>query len=184
MRRAGLKAPPIPTDPRPRLHDDFARISWSELSHYMRDMLLRDSDQMSMAVSLEVRVPFLDHELVEFILSLPASAKEKPGAVKSLLIDATADLLPPEIYQRRKMGFELPMPQWIKGPLDAFVRDGLQHTVEHRVFTSRQVEDIRGQFLTGKLHWTKLWSVVVLGWYFKKEIGMTPQPHEEAHQLV
>ncbi len=107
LRNAGLVPREIPDEPRPDLEDDFAKISWSELSHYMRDMLLRDSDQMSMAVSLEVRVPFLDHELVAFALGLPASAKEKPGFVKSLLVEATADLLPPEIYQRRKMGFEL-----------------------------------------------------------------------------
>jgi len=168
LQNAGFCPRAIPDEPRPELADDFARISWSELSHYMRDMLLRDSDQMSMAVSLEVRVPFLDHELVEFLLGLPAGEKEKPGLVKSLLIEATADLLPAEIYQRKKMGFELPMHQWIKGPLNAFVRDGLHHAVEHRVFTNRHTEDIYNLFFKGRLHWTKLWAVVVLGWYLKK----------------
>jgi len=100
------KFPPrsIPLESRPELVDDFAKISWSELSHYMRDMLLRDSDQMAMAVSLEVRVPFLDHELVEFVLGLPASEKERPKMVKSLLIDSVRDLIPSEIYDRKKMG--------------------------------------------------------------------------------
>ena len=169
LRQSGLEPHPIVPEPCPALPDDFARISWSELSHYMRDMLLRDSDQMSMAVSLEVRVPFLDHELVEFALSLPASVKEKPGLVKSLLIEATADLLPPEIYQRKKMGFELPMPHWIKGPLKDFAQDGLRHTVERGVFTDRQTRDLHHSFATGKLHWTRLWSIVVLGWYLQKE---------------
>ena len=184
LQTAGLRPRLIPGEPRPELDDDFARISWSELSHYMRDMLLRDSDQMSMAVSLEVRVPFLDHELVEFVLGLPAGEKEKPGLVKSLLIEATADLLPAEIYRRKKMGFELPMPRWIKGPLDRFVRHGLQHTVGSGVFTSRQTEDLHHQFLSGRLHWTRLWAVVVLGWYLQKGVTTDFQPNHDAHQLA
>ncbi len=169
LRKAGFESRPILPESRPELCDDFARISWSELSHYMRDMLLRDSDQMSMAVSLEVRVPFLDHELVEFVLSLPASVKEKPGVVKSLLIEATADLLPPEIYQRRKMGFELPMPDWIKGPLKDFTLAGLQHTVRNGIFSDKTTQDLFESFALGKLHWQKLWAVVVLGWYLQKQ---------------
>ena len=62
------------------LPDDYARVSWAELTGYMRRMLLRDADQMSMAVSLELRVPFLDHELVEYVLGLPEAAKKRyPG---------------------------------------------------------------------------------------------------------
>jgi len=64
------------------LPDDFARISWAELTGYMRRMLLRDADQMSMAVSLELRVPFLDHELVEYVLGLPAKVKRRYPGVK------------------------------------------------------------------------------------------------------
>jgi asparagine synthase (glutamine-hydrolysing) len=169
LREFGFSAPLIEDEPAPTLPDDFARISWSELRYYMRDVLLRDSDQMSMAVSLEVRVPFLDHELVEFVLGLPAGAKEKPDMVKSLLIEATADLLPSEIYQRKKMGFELPMPVWIKGPLNDFALSGLRHTVERGIFSERYTQALYGAFASGELHWTKLWAVVVLGWYLKKE---------------
>ena len=168
LRDLGLPARPIPAEPRPALADDFAKISWSELSHYMRDVLLRDSDQMSMAVSLEVRVPFLDHELVEFVLGLPAADKERPGLVKSLLIDATADLLPREIYDRRKMGFELPMPAWIKGPLREFSLAGLHHLADAGVCDRMHVLAHDRQFLAGALPWQKLWALVVLGWYLSK----------------
>jgi asparagine synthase (glutamine-hydrolysing) len=169
LREFGFSPSEIQSEPAPALPDDFARISWSELSHYMRDVLLRDSDQMSMAVSLEVRVPFLDHELVEFVLGLPASEKQKPGRAKSLLIESMRDLLPPEIYQRRKMGFELPMPVWIKGPLRDFALTGLEHTVNAGVFSKEQIEHLNGLFRADRLHWTKLWAVVVLGWYLAKE---------------
>jgi asparagine synthase (glutamine-hydrolysing) len=73
----------------------------------MRRMLLRDSDQMSMAVSLELRVPFLDHELVEYSLGLPAAEKKRYGGTKGLLIEACRDLLPPAVYERRKAGLRI-----------------------------------------------------------------------------
>jgi asparagine synthase (glutamine-hydrolysing) len=82
--------------------DDYGIISWIEASHYMRDTLLRDSDQMSMAVGLELRVPLLDHELVEYILSLPSSTKRHTGSGKALMVAACKDLLPPEVYERKK----------------------------------------------------------------------------------
>ena len=168
LRDLGLDPRPIPAEPRPELRDDFAKISWAELSHYLRDMLLRDSDQMSMAVSLEVRVPFLDHELVEFLLGLPAAEKDRPGLVKSLLIDATADLLPREIYARRKMGFELPMPAWLRGPLREFALAGLAHLAAAGVCTEAQAHAHDRLFLAGQLPWQKLWALVVLGWYLGK----------------
>lgn len=169
LRDAGFRARPIPLEGRPELVDDFARISWSELTHYMRDMLLRDSDQMAMAVSLEVRVPFLDHELVEFVLSLPAREKERRGMVKSLLIDSVRDLIPSEIYDRRKMGFELPMSEWMRGPLSDFTGEGLKHVVDRRVLSASNAQSLRNRFMNGKLHWQKLWALVVLGWYLEKE---------------
>ena len=104
------------------LPDDFARISWAELTGYMRHMLLRDSDQMSMAVSLELRVPFLDHELVEYSLGLPAAEKKRYGGTKGLLVQACRDLLPPAVYERPKTGFALPMQKWMSGPLATFCR--------------------------------------------------------------
>ena len=169
LQDAGLNIRPIPLEPQPELVDDFAAISWSELNHYMRDMLLRDSDQMAMAVSLEVRVPFLDHELVEFVLGLPSRDKERPGMVKSLLVDAVADLIPSEIYDRKKMGFELPMAEWMRGPLEAFTGEGLAYVTEHEFLTPSQVQGLRKGFIAGKLRWQKLWALVVLGWYLKKQ---------------
>jgi asparagine synthase (glutamine-hydrolysing) len=169
LREFNLPAVPIEHDSSPELPDEFARISWSELRHYMRDVLLRDSDQMSMAVSLEVRVPFLDHELVEFVLGLPESEKNQGPLVKSLLVDSVKDLLPSEIYDRKKMGFQLPMDDWMRGPLDKFTTEGLRHVVDHDVFTDEQASRLRRQFSGRKLHWQKLWAVVVLGWYLKKQ---------------
>jgi asparagine synthase (glutamine-hydrolysing) len=170
FREFGFEPPRISYDePMPLLPDDFARISWSEVRHYMRDVLLRDSDQMSMAVSLEVRLPFLDHELVEFVLGLPVRDKRRPDMVKPLLVQSVQDLLPREIYDRKKMGFQLPMAEWMRGPLESFTVEGLGHVTDHGLLTTAQVRDLREQFRSGNLHWQKLWAVTVLGWYLKRE---------------
>jgi len=92
---------------------------------------------MSMAVSLELRVPFLDHELVEYSLGLPAAEEKKEksaiAAVKGLLVEACRDLLPPAVYRRSKAGFALPMEKWMEGPLAAFVAEGLRETVAQQL---------------------------------------------------
>ncbi len=133
IRRAGLPVAPAPFECPVELPDDYARVSWAELTGYMRRMLLRDADQMSMAVSLELRVPFLDHELVEYVLGLPEAAKKRYPGPKGLLVEACRDLLPPSVYRRPKAGFVLPMKVWMLGPLASFVEEGLRETVSRRL---------------------------------------------------
>jgi asparagine synthase (glutamine-hydrolysing) len=148
--------------------DDFARISWAELSRYMRHLLLRDSDQMSMAASLELRVPFLDHELVEYVLALPQADKTRYGGVKGLLVESCRDLLPEAVYQRPKMGFTLPMGEWMRGPLADFSAEGLTLVETAGLLPRSVVEKMRQDFNRGGLHWTRLWSMVVLGHYLQR----------------
>src|SRR5205807_9694027 len=124
-----------------------------------------DADQMSMAVSLEVRVPLLDHELVEYVLGLPAEMKRRYPGVKGFLVEACRDLLPPSVYDRPKAGFVLPMKQWMGGPLQSFVEDGLRETVARELLPEIFVNELRDAFRRDRLHWTRLWSVVVLGHY-------------------
>ena len=157
-----------PVNSAPELPDDFARVSWAELTHYMKDMLLRDSDQMTMAVGLELRVPFLDHELVEYALSLPAKEKLRGKYSKGLLIEACKDLLPGEVYQRRKRGFELPMRQWMLGPLQDTVRQGIELLRSFQLFQETWLNKALDEFRVGKLHWTRIWTLVVLGFYLQK----------------
>lgn len=168
IRRAGLPAAPSPFECPVDLPDDYARVSWAELTGYMRRMLLRDADQMSMAVSLELRVPFLDHELVEYVLGLPEEAKKRYPGPKGLLVEACRDLLPPSVYQRPKAGFVLPMKVWMRGPLASFVEEGLRETISRRLLPQAFVDEISGAFQRDRLHWTRPWSIVVLGHYAKR----------------
>jgi asparagine synthase (glutamine-hydrolysing) len=168
IRRAGLPLTRETLEVPGALPDDFSRISWAELNGYMRRMLLRDADQMSMAVSLELRVPFLDHELVEYVLGLPVVAKKRYGGVKGLLVEACRDLLPVSVYQRPKAGFVLPMKQWMLGPLASFVEKGSLETVTRGLLAESFVNQMREKFQRRQLHWSRLWSIVVLGHYARR----------------
>ncbi|MEY2564267.1 MAG: hypothetical protein QOH88_2460 [Verrucomicrobiota bacterium] len=159
------------------LPDDYGRISWAELTGYMRRMLLRDADQMSMAVSLELRVPFLDHELVEYVLGLPAAVKERYPGTKGLLVEACRDLLPPSVYRRPKAGFVLPMKTWMAGPLAFFVDEGLRETVVRGLVARDFVDELSNAFRQDRLHWTRVWSIVVLG-HFAKRSQLSRSPNE------
>lgn len=178
---AGLPAPAASAEPAPDLPDDFSKISWAELTRYMRHLLLRDSDQMSMAVSLELRVPFLDHELVEFVLGLPETQK-RGKAMKALLVEACRDLLPTSVYQRNKMGFGLPMDAWMRGPLGSFAEDGLREAGPRAGLAEEFILELYGRFKERKLHWTRIWSLVVLGHYLRRmgqRVEMSHRPEAQ-----
>src|SRR5262249_28333525 len=93
------------------------QISALELSNYMRDMLLRDCDVFSMAVGLELRVPLLDHVLVERVVQLPGSWKEPDPRPKPLLLDAVGPPLSSSVSRRPKRGFTFPWDAWLRGPM-------------------------------------------------------------------
>ena len=177
LRKAGLPVSPLRTLPSPEFGDDFAKISWAEMSVYMGQTLLRDSDQMSMAVSLELRVPFLDEDLIEYVLSLPAHEKTRYRITKGLLVEACRDLLPEQVYRRKKMGFALPMDAWMRGPLKEFKNEGLDEVKRLGLLAPGAVEWIRAEFEDGKIHWTRIWSLVILGHYLKKA-GANPAMKE------
>ncbi|MCX6981209.1 MAG: asparagine synthase (glutamine-hydrolyzing) [Verrucomicrobia bacterium] len=177
LRKAGLPVSPLRTLPSPEFGDDFGKISWAEMSVYMGQTLLRDSDQMSMAVSLELRVPFLDKDLIEYVLSLPAHEKTRYRITKGLLVEACRDLLPEQVYRRKKMGFALPMDAWMRGPLKEFKIEGLDEVKRLGLLAPGAVEWIRAEFEDGKIHWTRIWSLVILGHYLKKA-GANPAMKE------
>lgn len=146
--------------PAPPGLDSMGLISWTEIQAYMIPMLLRDCDQMSMAVGLEIRVPFLDHRLVEEVLMI--SKKYKKGTlIKPLLVEAFQSELPREVYDRPKQGFSLPMEDWMKGPLADFTKEGII-AAAHILSQSNPIQQ-HESFLKGNTHWTRAWLWSVLG---------------------
>ena len=141
----------------------FSQVSIGELSTYTLNQLLRDTDQMSMAHALEVRVPFLDYKLVEYVLSLPDAYKQ-PVYPKKLLVDALGELLPREIVYRPKMGFTFPWETWLRGDLKDFCQAKMQNLKAEDIFDSEALESIWDGFLQNspQITWVKVWLLVVL----------------------
>ena len=99
------------------LQDRMTLLQYLDLKLYFQESILVKVDRASMASSLEVRAPFLDHELVEFVMGLPSNLKLKGFTSKYLLKKAVRNILPAEIVHRKKKGFGVPIAKWIKGPL-------------------------------------------------------------------
>jgi asparagine synthase (glutamine-hydrolysing) len=141
-------------------------ISYAEGRTYMHDVLLRDTDQMSMAHALEVRVPLLDHKLVEYLMGLPDERKVSNGTPKRLLVESLNGLLPEEIVQRPKRGFTLPFEPWMRGGLREFCEERLsmERTSGRGLFRPERVNELWQSFLAGRsdVSWSRLWILVVL----------------------
>jgi len=101
---------------------DLDRMSYADLQTYLVELLMKQ-DQMSMAASIESRVPFLDHELVEEVAVMPGRLKLRGWQTKAVLRAAVEDVVPREILTRRKMGFPVPVGRWLRGPFRSLVDD-------------------------------------------------------------
>jgi asparagine synthase (glutamine-hydrolysing) len=111
----------------PATSDDLAPYLWLDQKYYLADDILTKSDRMSMAHSVEVRPPFLDHRIVEFAAKLPASLKIHGARQKVILKELMKDKLPQAILQRPKTGFDIPAHEWLRGPLLPLLTDALHY---------------------------------------------------------
>lgn len=147
----------------------LSRVSLAEMSTYMQNVLLRDTDQMSMAHALEVRVPFLDYTLVEYVLNLPDNIKF-PHTPKKLLVDACKDLLPDEIVNRPKMGFTFPWKKWMQQELKSFCEERLNNLGRRPEFNAEGLKSLWNSFLADdpKVTWSRIWPLVVLSHWLEK----------------
>jgi asparagine synthase (glutamine-hydrolysing) len=153
--------------------DAFAAVSCMEVESYLVNTLLRDTDSMSMAHSLEVRVPFLDHPLVEFVTQLPRDLKLRQGRPKALLVDALHNLLPAEVVNQPKRGFTLPWATWLRGPLRKTMQDGFSEATPalRDALSSEGVNGIWRSYLNGNTSWSRPWSLYVLNEWCKAHLS-------------
>jgi asparagine synthase (glutamine-hydrolysing) len=147
-------------------------VSWLELRCYMASTLLRDTDSVSMARSLEVRVPLLDTPVVEFVGSLPDAARYREGKQKALLVEAMGDLLPAEILGRAKRTFTLPWDEWLRKTLRARVERSFGDMQPALAACLRQegVREVWSDFLAGKTSWSRPWSLYVLNEWCRRNL--------------
>jgi asparagine synthase (glutamine-hydrolysing) len=145
--------------------DPINRVSYLEARCYMLNTLLRDSDFMSMAHGLEVRVPLIDHQLARRILALPGSWKLDPGTPKPLLIRALRGQLPEKIFQRPKRGFTLPFEYWLRDALRPVVEELLRRIGDgalRALISEPAARSVWNDFLEGRTSWSRPWSLYVL----------------------
>jgi asparagine synthase (glutamine-hydrolysing) len=143
--------------------DPVNRVSYLESTCYMRNTLLRDSDFMSMAHGLELRVPFLDQALVRACFRIPGKEKLRGDSPKALLLKSLGVDLPREIVHRPKRGFTLPFERWMRGELRPLIEQGLQHeSVRSPYLNPSAVADVWSRFLARQTSWSRPWSLFVL----------------------
>jgi asparagine synthase (glutamine-hydrolysing) len=153
---------------------------FADLYLYLPDDLLPLSDRVSMAHSLEVRVPFLDHELVEFAARIPARFKVHRFHKKVLFRKAIAPWLPSEHFSRPKQGFSVPMAAWLRGSLRPMLLD-LVHSQEWRTsswLNHRAIETMVGEHLSGAVnHESRLWAVICFNEWDRQHRNMPQISH-------
>ena len=153
--------------------EPIAAISWLEMRTYMTSTLLRDTDSVSMACSLEVRVPLLDTPLVEFMCALPDAARVRPETPKALLRAALEGLLPAEIFQQEKRTFTLPWEDWMRTSLKPRMEASFSNLAPALAthLHSAGVQNVWNNFLQGQTTWSRPWSLYVLNEWCRRHLS-------------
>jgi asparagine synthase (glutamine-hydrolysing) len=136
--------------------------------------ILTKVDRASMAHALEVRVPLLDHEFVEWVSGLPSSSKLRNGEGKHIFKKALAPYLSDDILYRKKMGFSIPLGAWLRGPLRESMRKAVLNPalLETGIFNEDYLKQMIDQHQSGaKDHTVSLWSVLMFEAFLRKNGG-------------
>ncbi len=152
-----------------RGEDVLQRLLYTDIKTYLVELLMKQ-DQMSMATSIESRVPFLDHVLVEYVASLPSRWKLSGLTTKRLLREAVRGILPAAILDRPKMGFPVPFGAWLRGPWQQVARDLLldRRSRERGVIHAGAVEELLTAHASGRTNGAdRLWSLLNLEIWFR-----------------
>ena len=154
--------------------DPLALIQYLDLKTYLVGDINTKVDRASMAHSLEVREPLMDHELVEWLATLPSSLKIRNGESKYLLKKAMEPYLPSDIMYRPKMGFSVPLARWLRGPLRARVRETLlgNQMAESGLFNVATIRQLVEQHESGKRdHSTPIWTLLMFDAFLRNTVG-------------
>jgi len=148
-------------------------ILLTDVNIILANDMLTKVDLMSMANGLEVRVPFLDYEVVNFLFSLTADYKIDGKMKKKILQDTFRDILPAELYNRPKKGFEIPLLKWLRNEMRSLINDDLlseKFILEQGIFEYREIKKLKQKlfsFNPGDVH-ARIWGLVVFQWWWKK----------------
>jgi len=145
--------------------DIIQKLRYLELKVHLGDVLMRDVDVMSMAFSLETRIPIIDHKLVEYASKIPSNLIINNGFKKYIFIEAFKDLLPSEVLNREKRGFAFPLNLWLREGLRPLTDFVLSEKIigERGLFDPGAIIKMKEDFYSGKVrHYRKIWGVAIL----------------------
>lgn len=165
--RSSVTSPQLPEFPSVSLPQ---QMMWWDMQSYLPDDILVKVDRAAMAYSLETRVPFLDHRIVEFSLSIPMQYKIRGGQSKWLLRQLLARHVPPNLFERPKQGFTLPIADWLRGPLRDWAEDLLAPEALNAtaLFNTDMVGKAWQQHLSKRFNHQKgLWTVLMFQSWLK-----------------
>jgi len=156
-----------------RKEGDINDVLYTDMKMVLTNDMLRKVDAMSMANSLEVRTPFLDHRLVNFAFSLPTAFKINSGMKKKILQDAYREELPEEIYKRPKHGFEVPLLSWFRNELKSTIEDDLLNDdfiEEQGIFNVIAIKELKKQLFSNNPEDSPatIWALIVFNTWYKK----------------
>jgi asparagine synthase (glutamine-hydrolysing) len=148
------------------------RMMYLDTLNYLPDDILTKVDRASMGVSLEVRVPFLNHNVVEFAYRLPLSMKIRNGESKWILKQLLNKYIPRELSERPKMGFGVPIGEWLRGPLFEWAEELLDESrlKNEGIFYPSQIREKWDEHLSGRRNWQSyLWNILVFQLWFEEQ---------------
>jgi asparagine synthase (glutamine-hydrolysing) len=153
--------------------NDLNKILLSDVKLLLPGDMLTKTDMFSMANSLEVRTPFLDHELVNFAFTLPVSYKINSTMKKRILQDSFKNILPPELYNRPKHGFEVPLLKWLRTDLQPIINNDLlnnEFIKTQNLFNPEVIEKLKNQIKSNNPGESvaKVWALIVFQYWWKK----------------
>jgi len=152
--------------------ENIERIMILDALTYLPDDILVKTDRAAMANSLETRVPFLDHNIVEFAFNLPLELKIRKGQGKWILRQVLYNYLPKEMVERPKMGFGIPIGNWLKGPLKQWAQDMLNEETLNKqgFFHTHEIQKKWDEHISGRRNWQyHLWDLLMFQSWLEKE---------------
>ena len=155
-------------------------LLYADIKTYLHELLMKQ-DQMSMATSIESRVPFLDHKLVEFTAKMPDAMKLRGGTTKYVLRESMKGVLPEKILSRSKMGFPVPIGRWFRGPFKSVIDEYVlsERALSRGIFAPDFVRHIVSLHQAGEDHSERLWSLLNFEMWLRRFFDTEELPSSE-----
>ena len=155
---------------------DYNSVLLTDMQLVLENDMLVKVDRMSMNQSLEVRVPFLDHKIVDFAFTLPVNYKIEGNQRKKILKDAFKSMLPEELFHRKKQGFEVPLLKWFRTDLKSLIQEELladDFIKEQKIFKLEEIKKLKRQLFSSNPNDSiaKIWALIVFQYWYKKHIS-------------